>query len=263
MSRYDALTTKLRSLSEPEVVLTFDELDDIVGSLPTSAKKYGAWWANRTSSQAHARAWLEAGRYAKPDFRARHAVFTTTSLAVEASSDVSVQNSPSGDGNPRAPQEVSNNLNHLDRIGFTAVGWWELTETGISFELNEVATARNILYAFVIDGHVSYIGKTTQSLRARMAGYKTPGPTQSTNIRNHARIRQLLIAGALVEIFALPDSGLLYYGGFHVNLAAGLEDSLVRDLRPPWNGGRTEGEYQRAEESGPARRLGVAPPRTG
>jgi hypothetical protein len=38
-----------------------------------------------------------------------------------------------------------------------------------------------------------------------------------------------------VEIYALPDNGLLRYGGFHVNLAAGLEDSIVRDLNPPWN----------------------------
>jgi hypothetical protein len=30
------------------------------------------------------------------------------------------------------------------------------------------------------------------------------------------------------------------FGGFHLNLAAGLEDSLIRDLRPVWNGGRKE-----------------------
>ena len=38
-----------------------------------------------------------------------------------------------------------------------------------------------------------------------------------------------------VEIHALPDNGLLYYRGFHVNLAAGLEDSLVATLKPVWN----------------------------
>jgi hypothetical protein len=43
-----------------------------------------------------------------------------------------------------------------------------------------------------------------------------------------------------VAIYVLPDNGLLYYGGFHVNLAAGLEDSLVRELQPPWNGGKKD-----------------------
>lgn len=33
----------------------------------------------------------------------------------------------------------------------------------------------------------------------------------------------------------LADHGLLRFGGFHLNLAAALEDSLINDLRPPWN----------------------------
>jgi len=76
MSRYAALTAKLRKHEEPRLTLTFDELDDIVGGLPDSAKKYGAWWANNVSSQAHSRFWLDAGRRASPDFRNRLAVFT-------------------------------------------------------------------------------------------------------------------------------------------------------------------------------------------
>jgi hypothetical protein len=85
MSRYDALTAKLLSIEEPEVALTFDELDRIIGGLPESAKTYGAWWANRRSSQPHAKAWLDAGRRAKPDFRARHAVFTRDPSVSESS----------------------------------------------------------------------------------------------------------------------------------------------------------------------------------
>ena len=42
-----------------------------------------------------------------------------------------------------------------------------------------------------------------------------------------------------VEIYVLPDNGLMHYGGFHLNLAAGLEDSLIRDLEPPWNSAGT------------------------
>jgi hypothetical protein len=75
MSRYDALTATLLSRTESRITLTFDELDTIVGGLPNSAKTYGAWWANNRSSQPHAKAWLDAGRRASPDFHARQAIF--------------------------------------------------------------------------------------------------------------------------------------------------------------------------------------------
>ena len=79
MGRYDALTTCLLSQPEPVVTLTFDELDTIVGGLPNSAKTYGAWWANSQRSHAHAKAWLDAGRRASPDFRAQRTAFTLDS----------------------------------------------------------------------------------------------------------------------------------------------------------------------------------------
>ena len=51
---------------------------------------------------------------------------------------------------------------------------------------------------------------------------------------------QVLAAGAAVEILVLPDNGLLHYGQFHVNLAAGLEDDIIGVLNPEWNGGAPE-----------------------
>lgn len=89
MSRYDALTEYLLASSEPVVRLTFDELDRIVGGLPESAKKYGAWWANNRTSQAHSRVWLDAGRKVSLDFRGRVATFRldTAVEAMEAESE--------------------------------------------------------------------------------------------------------------------------------------------------------------------------------
>ena len=101
--------------------------------------------------------------------------------------------------------------------------------------LSDNATAPNVLYAFVSAGTVLYIGKTVGSLSGRMSGYQSPGPTQSTNTAGNRSLKHLLSQGPTVEIHALPDNGLLFYGGFHVNLAAGLEDSLVADLKPEWN----------------------------
>ncbi len=131
-------------------------------------------------------------------------------------------------------------LGRMQFIGFKSAGSCELLGGKLSFEWNDLADSKNVLYAFVIDGHLMYIGKTVQTLRQRMAGYRNPGPTQPTNIKNNGNIRDSLAQGKGVEVYALLDNGLLHYGGFHVNLAAGLEDSLIRDLKPPWNGGRKE-----------------------
>ena len=131
-------------------------------------------------------------------------------------------------------------MNRLLDIGFEPAGHWRIDGGKLSFELTRCATQKNILYAFVCDGAVMYVGKTIRMLAARMAGYKTPGKTQTTNINNNQRILEVLASGAAVEIMVLPDNGLLHYGQFHLNLAAALEDDIIRKLDPPWNGGKPE-----------------------
>lgn len=135
---------------------------------------------------------------------------------------------------------MDNNFERLKNIGFSHAGEWQLVDGSLRLQLDRYANARNILYAFVIADQIMYIGKTVQNLSARMAGYRSPGPTQSTNIKNNNYISTALGKGNSVLIYVLPDNGLLHYGGFHINLAAGLEDSLIRELLPPWNGGKKE-----------------------
>jgi hypothetical protein len=140
-------------------------------------------------------------------------------------------------------------LERLKAIGFLRAGCWNCLQGGLAFDLEErLRNATNILYAFVVGGQVVYVGKSVRSLRERMNGYRNPSSTQSTNIRNNERLRESLNRGATVEVFVLPDNGLLHYGGFHVNLAAGLEDALIRDLQPLWNGGKKEGSPAPVEE---------------
>lgn len=126
-------------------------------------------------------------------------------------------------------------LQRLEYIGFRAVGAWSLENGRVRCILTDCASAANILYSFVVDGEVMYIGKTVRTLKERLYGYQNPGPTQSTNIKGNGLILEALQAGSRVSVYALPDNGLLHYGGFHVNLAAGLEDSLVSNLKPAWN----------------------------
>jgi len=132
-------------------------------------------------------------------------------------------------------------MNRLLEIGFEPAGHWILENDKLKCELIRHSSQKNILYAFVCDGQVKYVGKTVRPLAARMAGYKMPGKTQTTNINNNQRIRGLLTEGVAVEILALPDNGLLHYGQFHINLAAALEDDIIRVIGPEWNGGISEG----------------------
>src|SRR5437870_9631603 len=132
-------------------------------------------------------------------------------------------------------------MNRLLEIGFEPAGHWLLENDRPNFELTRHSTQKNILYAFVCDGQVKYVGKTVRALSVRMSGYKNPGKTQTTNINNHRCIKELLSDGVAVEILALPDSGLLHYGQHHLNLAAALEDDIIRVVDPEWNGGASEG----------------------
>src|SRR5688500_1672043 len=134
-------------------------------------------------------------------------------------------------------------MNRLLEIGFEHAGHWILKDDRLACELARHAAARNILYAFVVDGAVKYVGKTVQPLQVRMSGYRTPAPSQVTNVKNNARIMAQLRDGAAVDILALPDNGLLHYGQFHINLAAGLEDAIIQSLSPAWNG---RGEIEEA-----------------
>jgi hypothetical protein len=127
-------------------------------------------------------------------------------------------------------------MDRLQHVGFQKSGCWALKSGMIDFELKEnIAGYSNVLYAFIVNDSVKYVGKSTMTLKQRMQQYKTPGPTQSTNTKNNANIMKELEAGKSVEIYAFIDSGLFSDGGFRLNLAEGLETSIIEDLRPEWN----------------------------
>lgn len=128
-------------------------------------------------------------------------------------------------------------MNRLLEIGFVQAGNWSLVDGKLVLTITVHGEHRNVLYSFLEDGEIRYIGKSVRTLRQRMHGYWRPSSTQSTNVRVNGLIQQSLSAGRDVEILVLPDSGLMHYGQFHLNLAAGLEDSIIASIQPPWNGG--------------------------
>ncbi len=71
-------------------------------------------------------------------------------------------------------------------LGFEESGYWFLENDQLSFNLFKSPKETSILYAFAVDDEIVYIGKSVQSLCKRMYQYKNFGPSQYTNIRNHA-----------------------------------------------------------------------------
>lgn len=120
-------------------------------------------------------------------------------------------------------------------LGFEEAGEWLASQATLKYSLVRHAAESHILYAFVSHGQVLYVGKSVRTLSQRMYNYQNPGPTQSTNIINHANIRQVLEQGATVQIFAFAPKEQFNYRGIPVSLAAGLEDTLIARINPAWN----------------------------
>lgn len=143
-------------------------------------------------------------------------------------------------------------MQRLYEIGFQKVGRWTLQGGELVAQFDNLVNQQNVLYAFISGSEVKYVGKTTQSLQRRMFGYQKPNIDQRTNWRNRLAIVELLKQGHPVDILALPDTGLLRYGSFHLNLAAALEDSIIQTLKPTWNGARMSVSVESSSEAIPA-----------
>ena len=126
-------------------------------------------------------------------------------------------------------------LERLQEIGFELAGEWLLDESEPRIEVRRYAVAANVLYAFVSDRELLYIGRSGRSLGLRMQGYELGGPPRSVRARNRERIVVMLMLDQQVALYAMPDPGCMLYGSFRVNLAAGLQHSLIDALDPPWN----------------------------
>ncbi|MEA3325808.1 MAG: GIY-YIG nuclease family protein [Chloroflexota bacterium] len=126
-------------------------------------------------------------------------------------------------------------LKKLISLGFEQAGRWLWDDDDLNFELTKYSKEKDILYAFIVDGEVKYIGKSIQTLHKRIYLYKNCGPSQRTNIRVRDKIRNCLKNGSQVLIYAFVQNIPLMYQDIPINLAAGLEDNIISSLKPEWN----------------------------
>lgn len=130
-------------------------------------------------------------------------------------------------------------MDRLLQIGFRDIGHWSAEAGRLRLQLQALPPHRRALYAFAVDNAIVYVGKTSGSLDSRLQAYVAPHATQRTNVRNRAGLLELLDAGRTVRILGWIDPGLHRIGPFDLNMAAGLEDSIIAVLAPPWNGARS------------------------
>ena len=122
----------------------------------------------------------------------------------------------------------------LRQLGFEEAGHWRIRAGRPYFRLESHHQLSDVLYAFVADTAVMYVGKTATALETRMRAYRMPGPTQRTNLRVRAHMSRLLARGDTLAIWVMLHDPLTYRG-FKVSLAAGLEDAVIQATRPQWN----------------------------
>lgn len=128
-------------------------------------------------------------------------------------------------------------IEDLKNIGFVKIGnWFRTSKKDIDFTILD-DNRKEILYSFVLNSddkcEIIYIGKTIKTITERLKGYRKPGRTQNTNIRLNNAVSQLLLKeNDLVEIFVLKNDDIFDFKGYKLNLAAGLEDILIKSFSP-------------------------------
>jgi hypothetical protein len=107
-------------------------------------------------------------------------------------------------------------------------------ENQLMININQNSNSCNVLYAFVlIEGEdisnwkVRYIGHTRKSFINRMNGYRL-GHGTGVNNRIHRELLDRLANNEQIKVFCLPDNFNMMMHSLHIDIAAGLEYSLIR-----------------------------------
>ncbi|ESU19167.1 hypothetical protein FCR2A7T_25900 [Flavobacterium cauense R2A-7] len=130
-------------------------------------------------------------------------------------------------------------IEELNQIGFEKIGEWKINKRGaLDYEITTDKTTE-VLYSFVkVDNQkeeIIYIGKTIRTIINRLNGYKKPGNSQFTNIRINKEILNLLKSDLNVNIYLFKCNDVITYKSHNINLAAGLEDTLIKYFKPKYN----------------------------
>lgn len=124
-------------------------------------------------------------------------------------------------------------MNQLLTLGFIESATAEISENIFRININKNEYASNILYAFVVANTddisnwlIRYIGHSRKTFSNRMYGYQQ-GNGKAVNNRIHVEMSNRCKNGERVLIYCLSDVFNIQMHGLHIDLAAGLEYSLI------------------------------------
>jgi len=127
----------------------------------------------------------------------------------------------------------------LSEFGFQKVEKCQLDpnlKSGVRFIVNSLRHNR-VIYAYEVESRVKYIGvcdNTNTTLKDRMSKYQALQGA-STNEKITKLIKVCLEKEQEVNILAWKPDDELRLKGIAVDLVKGLENPLIRELRPDWN----------------------------
>ena len=79
-SKYEPLQKYLKSENRKHIVMTFQEVEEVLGfKLPDSAYKYMAWW-DESSQHTQAYSWTGAGYRSKPSLKEKKVEFISNNI---------------------------------------------------------------------------------------------------------------------------------------------------------------------------------------
>ncbi|MEI6857164.1 GIY-YIG nuclease family protein [Psychrilyobacter sp.] len=203
---YEYFRNYLKEIKKNKIKLSMKEIEQIIGCdfLCDSAYTHKVWWSGM--SHPLSKIWLEEGFKLKGLELGLHIVL------------------------------VKNQTKLLKKIGFKKIGDWSRENRKLKHNISSTCLEeRNLLYSFIVNDEIKYIGKTTNLLKQRMYQYQNPGPSQSTNIKNNKNILKLLEENENVEIYIFKEEKPIIYNDIRINLSAGLEDPLINKFKPEWN----------------------------
>jgi hypothetical protein len=140
-------------------------------------------------------------------------------------------------------------LEVLKTYGFQRVGHWELADykstthlshlRGVQFILNETFPDRGgVVYAFVIDQDVAYIGETYKGMRDRFVSYRYGNPLErDTDDRIKIELTEALLRASEVSVWAMAPRTTISLGAqvLEVSASKPVEELLIRTINPPLN----------------------------
>ena len=124
---------------------------------------------------------------------------------------------------------MNNDLDSLEAIGFKKAGKWELDGKKIKAVWDGTEEKlKNVLYAFVVDKEVKYVGKTSKTLKGRMGVYRNKGKKLLVKVRKYHDKGVYIYVLTNYDVNKEKASSLM-------NDIMGLEDVLIREMSPEWN----------------------------